>query len=57
MAAPITRAECVENATIAELRQALAAGHITAAALVQAYMARIEAYDRGGPRLNAVRAR
>jgi amidase len=55
MAAPITRAECVKNATIAELRQALAAGHITAAALVQAYMARIEAYDRGGPRLNAVR--
>jgi len=55
MTAPITRAECVENATIAELRQALAVGHTTAAALVQAYMARIEAYDRGGSRLNAVR--
>jgi amidase len=35
----------VENATIAELRQALAAGTITAAALARAYIARIEAYD------------
>jgi amidase len=58
MAAPYGHGEeavCVENATIGELRQALAAGHITAAALVQAYLARIEAYDRAGPRLNAVR--
>ena len=46
---------CVDNATIGELRRALAAGDITAAALVQAYLARIEAYDRAGPRLNAVR--
>jgi len=35
----------IENATIAELRQALAAGAITAAALARAYIARIEAYD------------
>ena len=55
MAAPVARAVCVENATIGELRQVLAAGHTTAAALVQAYLARIEAYDRTGPRLNAVR--
>jgi len=46
---------CVENATIGELRQALAAGDVTASALVQAYAARIAAYDRAGPRLNAVR--
>ena len=46
---------CVDNATIGELRRALAAGDITAAALVEAYLARIEAYDRAGPRLNAVR--
>jgi amidase len=46
---------CADSATIAELRQALAAGSITAAALVQAYAARIAAYDRAGPRLNAVR--
>jgi amidase len=46
---------CVENATISDLQQALAAGRTTAAALVSAYRARIEAYDRAGPRLNAVR--
>jgi amidase len=46
---------CVENATIGDLQQALAAGRTTAAALVRAYLARIEAYDRSGPRLNAVR--
>ena len=49
------KAVCVENATIAELRQALAAGDTTAAGLVQAYLARIAAYDQTGPRLNAVR--
>ncbi len=45
----------VENATIAELRQALAEGRTTASALTRAYLARIEAYDRAGPDLNAVR--
>ncbi len=45
----------VENATIVELQQALAAGSTSAAALVQAYLARIEAYDRAGPCINAVR--
>jgi amidase len=49
------RTVCVENATIGDLQQALAAGRTTAAALVSAYLARIEAYDRGGPRLGAVR--
>jgi amidase len=48
-------AVCVENATIGDLQQALAAGRTTAADLVRAYTARIEAYDRAGPRLNAVR--
>jgi amidase len=46
---------CVENATIGELADALAAGRTTSADLVRAYLARIEAYDRGGPLLNAVR--
>ena len=53
MAASIARAEkavCVENVTIDELRQALAAGHTTATALVQAYLARIEAYDTSAAR-------
>jgi amidase len=48
-------AVCVENATIGELSEALAAGRTTAADLVRAYTARIDAYDRGGPTLNAVR--
>jgi amidase len=48
-------AVCVENATIADLREALAAGAITALDLVRAYTARIEAYDRAGVSLNAVR--
>jgi amidase len=46
---------CVENATLSELQVALAAGRTTAADLVRAYTARIEAYDRAGPHLNAVR--
>ncbi|MBV8588520.1 MAG: hypothetical protein JO212_00360, partial [Acetobacteraceae bacterium] len=46
---------CVDNATIGELQQALAAGRTTSTALVRAYLARIHAYDQGGPRLNAVR--
>jgi amidase len=46
---------CVENTTIADLQAALAAGRTTATDLVRAYLARIEAYDRAGPKLNAVR--
>ena len=58
MTSPAIAAEgamCVENATIGDLQEALAAGRTTAAGLVRAYAARIEAYDRAGPRLNAVR--
>ena len=54
MAAPYARGEgavCADNPTIGELHQALAAGEITAAALVQAYLTRIKAYDSAGPRL------
>jgi Amidase len=46
---------CVENATIDDLRAALAASRTSAADLVRAYTARIEVYDRAGPRLNAIR--
>src|SRR5438105_1489970 len=46
---------CIENASLAELQQALAEGRTTASALTRAYLARIEAYDRGGPRLSSVR--
>src|SRR5207302_3857420 len=56
--APAMAAEgnvCVENMSIAELQQALSEGRTTATALTQAYLARIEAYDRAGPKLNSVR--
>ena len=46
---------CVENASIADLQEALAAGRLTASTLVHAYLARIDAYDRAGPKLNSVR--
>jgi amidase len=39
---------------IAELRAALEAGRTTAVALAAGYLARIAAFDRHGPRLNAV---
>ncbi len=48
-------AVCVEDATIPGLGAALAAGKITTVDLVAAYLARIEAYDRTGPALSAVR--
>jgi amidase len=45
---------CIENATISDLQELLAAGG-NSTRLVRAYLARIEAFDRAGPRLNAVR--
>ena len=45
----------VENASLTEVQEGLANGSTTATALTQAYLARIEAYDRGGPALNSVR--
>ena len=42
------------EATIADLRAALQAGHETALSLTKGYLARIKAYDRAGPCLNAV---
>src|SRR3954447_19783881 len=44
----------VEEATIESIHAALRAGEISATELVQAYLERIETYDRGGPRLNSV---
>ena len=40
--------------TIAEMQAAMAAGHLTAVALVNRYLARIESIDTNGPKLNAV---
>jgi amidase len=45
----------VENASLTELQQALAEGKTNSSALTRAYLARIEAYDSAGPKLNAVR--
>jgi amidase len=45
----------IENATLAELIEALVEGRITGSGLTQAYLGRIEAIDRGGPQLNSVR--
>jgi amidase len=44
----------VVEADIATLRGALEDGRATSVDLVDAYLARIDAYDRNGPRLNAV---
>ncbi len=44
----------VVEASIAQLREALQTGQATSEELTQAYLERIAAYDRSGPRLNAV---
>ncbi|WP_374009437.1 amidase [Leifsonia sp. LS-T14] len=44
----------VVEASIADLRRALQSGESTSEQLVETYLARIEAYDVSGPRLNAV---
>ena len=44
----------VVDATIADLSAAMAAGQTTAVALVDAYIARVEALDRHGPELRAI---
>ncbi|MGO4592471.1 amidase [Leifsonia sp. 2TAF2] len=44
----------VVEASIADLRRALESGETTSEELVNAYLARIDAFDAAGPRLNAV---
>ncbi|SDI62880.1 amidase [Bradyrhizobium sp. Rc2d] len=46
----------LDNAPLSDIAQALASEQVTATALTKVYLARIEAYDRNGPALNAVRA-
>jgi amidase len=43
------------NAPMSDIIHALASGRATATALTKGYLARIEAYDNGGPKLNSVR--
>jgi Asp-tRNA(Asn)/Glu-tRNA(Gln) amidotransferase A subunit family amidase len=44
----------VEETTIAQIHDAMKAGRLTCRALVDAYLKRIEAYDKNGPALNAI---
>jgi amidase len=45
----------LDNASLAEVQEALAKGSTTASALTRAYIERIDKFDRGGPALNSVR--
>jgi Asp-tRNA(Asn)/Glu-tRNA(Gln) amidotransferase A subunit family amidase len=44
----------VDETTIAQAHAAMNAGRLTCRALVEAYVRRIEAYDKAGPALNAI---
>lgn len=44
----------VEETTIADVHRAFREGSLTCRALVEAYLARIAAYDKNGPELNAI---
>jgi amidase len=44
----------VEEATIASIHKAFLDGSLTCRALVEAYLRRIDAYDRNGPALNSI---
>lgn len=44
----------VTEASVTDLQRAMASGRVTAAHLVDAYLARIAAYDHAGPALNAM---
>ena len=44
----------VEEATIAQVHEAMKAGRLTCRGLVDAYIRRIDAYDKNGPAINAI---
>src|SRR5688572_22869135 len=44
----------LEEATIAELQEAMTNGQLDARRLVRAYLKRIDAIDRNGPKLNSI---
>jgi amidase len=44
----------VHELSIVDLQSAMAAGRVTSRGLVESYLARIQAYDQAGPRLNAI---
>jgi Asp-tRNA(Asn)/Glu-tRNA(Gln) amidotransferase A subunit family amidase len=53
-AAALRHDDIVYEASITELQRALAQGKVSSVALVDAYLARIAAYDHAGPALNAI---
>jgi amidase len=53
VAAPAAQID-LSTATIADLQAAMSAGALTSEKLVELYLARIEAYDQKGPKLNTV---
>ncbi len=53
-AAPPPTKDIVYEQSIDDLQSAMAAGRTTSVALVEAYLARIAAYDHAGPGLNAI---
>src|SRR5437868_3646651 len=44
----------VHEQSILDLQNAMASGRVTSRGLVESYLARIQAYDQVGPRLNAI---
>lgn len=53
-AAPAAATFKLEEATIADIREAMASGGLTSEKLVQLYLDRIAAYEDGGPKLNSI---
>jgi Asp-tRNA(Asn)/Glu-tRNA(Gln) amidotransferase A subunit family amidase len=52
--APVMEFFEVHELSIADLQAAQASGRVTSRGLVESYLARIQAYDQAGPRLNAI---
>jgi amidase len=52
--APVMEFFEVHEQSILDLQSAMTSGRVTSRGLVESYLARIQAYDQAGPRLNAV---
>jgi Asp-tRNA(Asn)/Glu-tRNA(Gln) amidotransferase A subunit family amidase len=52
--APVIEFFDVYELAISDLQSAMSSGRVTSRGLVESYLARIQAYDQAGPRLNAI---
>ena len=52
--APVIEFFEVHELSISDLQSAMSSGRVTSRGLVESYLARIQAYDQAGPRLNAI---